>query len=46
MQASLPIAPISFARGHVTISLIPREGYKLVVVGNEGAHASANITAS
>ncbi|MGC9099125.1 MAG: hypothetical protein ACP5HW_01080, partial [Candidatus Micrarchaeia archaeon] len=38
--------PISFARGHVTISVIPGEGYKVVVVGNEGAHASANITAS
>ncbi|MGC8699753.1 MAG: DUF4382 domain-containing protein [Candidatus Micrarchaeia archaeon] len=38
--------PISFARDHVTISVIPGESYKVVVVGNEGAHASANITAS
>ncbi len=38
--------PIGFAHDHVTISVIPGESYKVVVVGNEGAHASANITAS
>ncbi|MGC9011080.1 MAG: DUF4382 domain-containing protein [Candidatus Micrarchaeia archaeon] len=38
--------PISFAHGHVRIGVIPGESYKVVVVGDEGARASANITAS
>ncbi len=37
---------MSFANGHMSISLVPGQTYKVVVIGEEGARASANITAS
>ncbi|MGC8662678.1 MAG: hypothetical protein ACP5RT_02745 [Candidatus Micrarchaeia archaeon] len=38
--------PISFANGHITIVIIPGDNYKVVVMGEEGARSSANVTAS
>ncbi|MEM0086649.1 MAG: hypothetical protein QXU16_00005, partial [Candidatus Micrarchaeaceae archaeon] len=37
---------IEYANGHLIITPIPGATYKVVLIGEEGAYATANVTAS
>ena len=37
---------ITYAHGHIKVSIIPNDTYKVVITGEEDLHASANVTAT